>query len=234
MSVGVLVLSFNRPLWLREALVSAREADQIVIADDGSDFDPYDVMALVQNELRNTAVTLVRNPQISVYRRMRVPRMGALFNRALDAIWTPYVGYVCDDDLLAPGFLEAAGTYLDEHPEAHMVRGDWNILGTDRSCFEGKRDGWVITTGNFVHRMRCYHVENCRWHERTLTVQDAYFLGEYLRIHNLPHGGRTIPHVGRLAGWRREHPYNLIGLSDHRGFTPEAEQVLGGFLEDGH
>lgn len=226
-TIGVVVLSYNRPHWLRQALDSCRMADQIIIADDGSDFDPTSVIS----ELQMKAET-VRNPPISVHDRMHTPHMGALFNRALDAVRTAYVGYVCDDDLLADGWLEAARDYLDDHPSEHMVRGDWHTLGTEKSAFTG--GPWVITTGNFVHRMECYLDESCRWDEQALAIQDALFLTHYLDKHDESHGGRSIAHAGVLAGWRREHAYNLIHYSESLGFASSATNVVGGFMEDGH
>lgn len=217
-TIGVLVLSYNRPTWLREALASVQDADQIVVVDDGSDFDVAEFAPGV----------LVRNPRISPETRVSTPRMGALFNRGLDAIRTDYVGYVCDDDMLAPGWLKAARDYLDANPETHMVRGDWHVMGTDESAFRGD---WVLTTGNFVHRMSCYRDEGCRWNERTLAVQDALFLLEYLRRHAMPHGGHLVPHVGQLAGWRREHERNLIHFTNEYDFVPDAVEVVGGIME---
>jgi len=226
-TIGVIVLSYNRPRWLGEALDSARGADQIVIADDGSDFDPLQVASKLQME-----VEIVRNEPIPIAQRMHTPRMGALFNRALDTMHTSYVGYVCDDDVLAQGWLEAARGWLDDYPQDHMVRGDWHTLTTSRSAFGP--GPWALTTGNFVHRLECYSVEGCRWNEQALAVQDALFLTDYLHVHQLPHGGYTVPHVGRLAGWRREHQYNLIHFSESLGFADRAASVLGGFMEEGH
>ena len=124
--MGVLVLSYNRPTWLREALASVvdNKPDRIVVADDGSDFDVREVLREMGIE-----ATVVRNKPISAYDRVRVPRMGALFNRGLDAVQTTYVAYCCDDDKFAPGWLDAARSLQDMQPQAHMVRGDWEILG---------------------------------------------------------------------------------------------------------
>ena len=80
--------------------------------------------------------------------------------------------------------------------------------------------------------MRCYLVEGCRWSEHALAVQDAWFLSEFLQIHNQPHGGRSIPHVGTLAGWRREHIHNLMAHTNSLGFDRDAEAWLeSGWLE---
>jgi hypothetical protein len=79
-------------------------ADQIVIADDGSDFDPLRSCRAAARTDTTVPRTLVRNNPSAF---LTPPRVWAMTT----ARWmssASYVGYVCDDDVLAPGWLEAA------------------------------------------------------------------------------------------------------------------------------
>jgi glycosyltransferase involved in cell wall biosynthesis len=217
--VGVVVLSYNRPRLLAEALASIRGAVQVVIVDDGSDFDPARVARAV-----GIRASVIRNPKISVDERMTVARTGALVNRGVARLTTDVVAYLCDDDVFAPCWLYDVRDAFTEHPDYHMVRGEWHILGTERTAFTGA-DGWTLTTGNFAHRLSCATEEGTVWNEGTIAVHDAAFLTNYLAAHAMPHGGATVPCVG-MAGWRREHECNLISVTNGQRFGSSAAALL--------
>lgn len=224
--VAVVVPSFNRPKLLAEALSSIQWAAQIVVADDGSEFDVQAVLDRVDPDIE-----LEMNPPIAPDIRMICPRTGALINRALSRVRYPLVAYLCDDDVFTPHWLIAVAAYFADHPEAHMVRGDWNTLGTAETCFKPPNE-WVLTTGNFVHRTTCAFDEHCWWPTRTLSSHDGWMLTDYMRMHGMVHGGHDVPHTGVLAGWRREHAYNMLAHSRFERFLPSARALFeGGWLE---
>jgi hypothetical protein len=218
-TIAVIVVSFNRPRMLREALATVGEADQIILADDGSDtFDPRDVLP--------PDAMLIQNPLLPPYQRMRKPTCGALINRALRAVECDYVAYLCDDDLLAPGWLKAAKAALDADPASHMVRGDWLSFEDGQpleTAVPSKFDcDPPLTTGNFAHRTRCTVACGCWWVESTISCHDGAFLGKYLTRH----GSTDVAHVGTLAGYRREHPYNMLRYMDGNGYRPETRGLF--------
>jgi hypothetical protein len=140
------------------------------------------------------------------------------------------VTYLCDDDLFHPGWLHAVRNWFDMTGE-HWVRGDWYVFddghGQDltRPC---PLDGRQLTTGNFAHRMDCYRAEGIRWNESSVACHDDMFLWDVNRFHNC----YAIPHCGAVAGWRRLHPHNALGYTQHAVYSSNAAELFaGGFLE---
>ena len=62
LSVTVIVLSYNRPRMLKEALGSIKYADEVILVDDGSDFD----VAAVAREFKFSSFSLIGAPLITV------------------------------------------------------------------------------------------------------------------------------------------------------------------------
>lgn len=253
-TIAVIVPSFNRPRMLREALASIDGADQIIVADDGSDFDVrsraisavaeaggYHTVRVIDNSgtvrlsgnRRDMTLQVIENPPLEPWQRMRRATCGALINRALRAVETDYVAYCCDDDLLSPEWLPAAVAWLDTDGGSHMVRGDWlkfndgEPLETAEPCvFDITPE---LTTGNFAHRTECCGGCGCWWNEDTVSCHDYAFIDQYLRRH----GSRDIAHVGTLAGYRREHEFNMLRwMGQHNDYKPETLALFeSGVLE---
>lgn len=218
-TIAVIVPSFNRPRMLAEALASIVGADQVIVADDGSTFD---VAAAVRTSAQPDAL-IVANLPIEPLQRMRQPTCGALVNQAIRLVTCDYLTLLCDDDLLAPDWLPAVVKHFDSNPTSHMCRGDWlrfedgaDPLTTARECV------WdcdpPLTTGNFAVRTECAGGCGCWWSEDTVSCHDAAYLDAYLR----KHGSRDIGHVGVLAGYRREHAYNMLRwMGQKNDYKPE-------------
>ena len=51
--VTVIVLSYNRPDMLKDALGSIKGADEVIVVDDGSDFDVRALVESFRNSLPN-------------------------------------------------------------------------------------------------------------------------------------------------------------------------------------
>lgn len=228
-TIAVIVASYNRPRMLAECLGSIHDVDQVVVADDGSDFDVRELAS--RFDLPN--LTFVTNPPKSPARRMIEPSCGALMNRASRAATTDYVLPVCDDDLLAPDWPRDAAAGLDHYPY-HMVSGWWRTFQdseekTDALCRLEFRP--PLTTGNYAYRRSCALEEGCWWGEKTLAVHDATMLSRYITAHR---GTNWLGKLDVLAGWRREHP-KTISNNAVRGdaYTPRAELLFAaGRMED--
>jgi glycosyltransferase involved in cell wall biosynthesis len=228
-TIGLVVVSYQRPRMLGECLASINGAAQVVIADDGSTFD---VQALASGfNLPN--LSFVFGQQLEPWQRMRRPTCGKLINAALRQIETDHVSVICDDDLMAPGWLQAAGAWLDKDPGSHMVMGDWLRFNDGEPLSSAEPCVFDIdpplTTGNFAVRTECAGGCGCWWSEDTVSCHDYAYLDAYLR----KHGSRDIAHVGTLAGYRREHPYNMLRwMGQHNDYKPEALALFeSGMLE---
>lgn len=224
-TVCCIVISYNRPTMLRAALASVRAArpDQLILVDDGSDFD---VRALA---VEFGVDHLLTAPPLTIEQRLTIPRHGARINDALGLVRTHAITYLCDDDLHAPGWyddLRAAWPF-------DLVRGTWLVFDDGA---EPSRDDPVLpldprgmTTGNFAHSTRLAAKGAARWPTHVLNCLDHHFL---VRLHTR---GRVnqfkAPLVG-FAGWRREHPKVVNNFSDGKGYLPDYRAVLAaGFLE---
>jgi glycosyltransferase involved in cell wall biosynthesis len=209
---------------LVEALRSIHGADVVMVVDDGSDFDVRAVAEM-------WAGSILLGPRKSPEERMRTPSCGALINQGLQHavdLGADYAAVLSDDDLLAPGWLEAAGAYLDDHPEKHMVAGKWAIFNDGEQPDPTKlcpiSFPLPLTAGNFVYRLSCATEEDCWWQENSLAVHDGAMLTAYCQVHRTRRN--KAPWLGVLpimAGYRREHPKTVSRHSVFGGdqYTPD-------------
>lgn len=232
MTVATILLSYNRPRMLREALVSlaAARPDQVVLVDDGSDFDAVAATRTVF-PLGGPFSNAVSAATMSVAERLVTPRLGRLINQALSLVSCDVVAYLCDDDLFHAGWLDAVRGWFDAHPAEHWTRGDWYTFQDgapptmDRPC---PLDSRMLTTGNFAHRIDCYRDEGIRWNAGSVACHDDMFLWDVHRVHNT----HAILHCGAAAGWRRLHRHNALHYAAGAQYTPNgAELFKGGWLE---
>jgi glycosyltransferase involved in cell wall biosynthesis len=213
---------------LQEALASIVGADEVILVDDGSDFDPMPLL----NTMPYPAA-MIRAPSWSLDQRLTTPRLGGLINLALGYCRQEIVIYLCDDDLLAPGWIPAVKSWFAEHPFDHLLAGEWRCfqdgddpLATSRLW---KGDDRNLTTGSFAHRLGCFRDEGVRWNETVVAVHDDFFLRNLDRIHDT----YQVPRTQALAGYRREHRHNMAHYTEWPArYLPTARAVLaGGWLE---
>ncbi len=222
---------------LSQLLGSMPDCDQVVIADDGSDFD---VRALAKSfDLPD--LTFVVNDPKPVQNRMLEASCGRMMNRATNLVKCDYLIPVCDDDLLAEDWPRQAAAGLDYY-QVHMVRGDWRLITDDglmtpEQIEAAKANAPLcrfvfdppLTTGNFAYRKSCATEEDCTWNERTLAVHDATMLAGYISKHNGALAGKK-PWLGSLdvlAGWRRDHPKTVTRHArSNDTYTRSAEELF--------
>ncbi len=131
------------------------------------------------------------------------------------------------------GWYDALRAYWVEHPEANLVRGDWLEFKDgatpsldDLPC---QLDARGMTAGNFAHHIRIIRENGVRWPEGQLNCLDNGFLVS-CNEHGV--GMYDAPHIGALAGWRRNHPYVNVLYTDGSRHTEGFREVLErGFLE---
>lgn len=224
--ITAIVLSFNRPRMLSEALASLREArpDEVLVVDDGSDFDVPEVV-----RASFPAAGFVLAPPLTIEERLTTPRLGRLINAALGIASGDVIGYLCDDDLFDAGWLDRLRDFYARHPATPLVRGGWLSFREGEppapDCPPCDLDERQMTTGNFAHRRDC---PGARWNPHTVSSHDDMFLW------GLQRAGvdlYRVPHVG-LAGYRRLHRHNALNFTTGHGYTAEARAVFaGGWLE---
>jgi hypothetical protein len=230
-SVAEIVVSFNRPTMLREALtsVAAADPDQLIVVDDGSLFDVPAVCAAFP------VTDYVFGPPMSVDTRMTTPRQGRLINEALRLVRCDVATLLCDDDLRAEGWYETLRAHWTIEPRAKLIRGRWLLFYDDETpalnnppspmCQARK-----MTAGNFAWRADLTRGDRprCRWPVDRLNCLDDGFLWslQQARVDTF-----NVASVG-LAGWRREHPLVNNNFSTGKDHTEAFRAVLAaGFLE---
>lgn len=225
-TVATILLSYNRPRMLCEALGTCLDADQLIVTDDGSAFD---VHSLVRG-CRADAAFAMAEP-MSTAERLVTPRLGALINRALSLVTCDVVTYLCDDDLFAPGWLPSVRAWFDQYPAEHWVRGAWYAFQDSdprRVPTRCPLDARQLTTGNFAHRASCVTGEGVRWDETTVASHDHAFLLNAARQHDM----YRVPFMPVVAGWRRLHAHNALPYADRAGYASHAAELFaGGMLE---
>lgn len=224
LTVAVIVLSYNRPRMLVEALDSIEGADEIIVLDDASSFD---VKALCDPYLKRFPRSEIRiAPPISVEDRMRHARAGTANNKAIRECHSDIITYLCDDDLFHKDWIRNVRSFFTEHPDAHCVRAPWGLFNDGEEPGEKMcelRPAFDMTTGSFAHLKKCSIEHGVLWDELTVAVHDHAFITRGIfPVHPLA----TIPKLETKAGWRREHAYNMMHFTDANGYMGTAGDVL--------
>lgn len=225
-SIAVILLSYNRPRMLCEALSTCLDADQLIVTDDGSDFDVHELVTSCRRDAQ-----FVTNAPLPLHERLLAARVGNLINRALQLVRCDVVTYLCDDDLFHPSWLPTVRAFFDANPTQHWTRGRWYTFedgDPERMPAVCKLDMRQLTTGNFAHRIDCFRDERIGWDETTIASHDNAFLWNAARVHDM----RVVPFCWAVAGWRRLHQHNALAYAVEGGYSRDAAQLFaGGMLE---
>lgn len=225
-TIATILLSYNRPRMLCEALGTIGGCDQLIVTDDGSDFDVYGLIRSCYSKAQ-----FVVADKMTIAERLSTARVGRLINRALTLVECDVVTYLCDDDLFHPHWLPTVRKWFTEFPDEHWVRGAWFTFDEDdpkRKPGRCKLDPRQLTTGNFAHRIECFTDEDIAWDEGTIASHDNAFLWNAQRHHNM----MQIPFCGVVAGWRRLHRHNALNYTNDVGYKPGSAALFArGWLE---
>lgn len=145
--LDVLIFSYNRPNMIKESIDSVLGQGylcDIHIVDDGSDYD-------ITSELQDYDLTIYRFPRIRATDRFSMNVNYVLGE--LDEISA--VTYLCDDDILAPGWFESAMPYIDRY---HVVCG-WQYTTTSNDKIQ------ALGIGSFIIRNSCRSRCGVAWAE---------------------------------------------------------------------
>lgn len=251
LKANVILLSYNRPRMIREAIESVVSQTypnlNLWIADDGSDFEFKEIL----DYFKDDRITVFQAPKISIEDRIARSRVAENINRIMD--WIPseeVVYYLCDDDIMAPQWISRSMQALQTAKEYHIVQGNsWSFKdGEDwhKESYEGMplpfedstpRLWW--STGSFCHRASCYHEENITWHDSEYGhSQDTLFIKDLWETHT------QYLIIDKPAVYRREHDNmlsSLLGRKDETGrykpgFVPpplDKDMIIGWMESEG-
>jgi glycosyltransferase involved in cell wall biosynthesis len=247
--VNVIVLSYNRPRMLMEALHSVFMQGYynmtLWVIDDGSDFD---VDELIDNFIGQSVfkVILNKNEKISVEDRTQKSRIASSINNVLQELPRgEYVTYLCDDDIMPPQWLRRAAIALSANSDYHVINGElyWFKDGDNWmkdhhygiSGFNNQQTAWY-STGSVIHLSDCFIDEGLRWYDNEYGhSQDIHFLNDLFSIHP-DHLSAAVP-----ANVRREHNGTLskkLGRINEEGryvldFVPGkiTSEMVSGMME---
>lgn len=224
-TVSVIVFSYNRPRMLTEALKSIVGADDVCIVDDGSDFDIAKVIA--DSKISTPSFRMMMAKPMTVEDRLVTARFGKNTNRAVRESPGDVIAYLCDDDLFHPSWVPSIKEAWRKSPDLHWAKGEWGVFDDgqtpvaidQRLCPMPQPR---MTTGSFVHTKKCALECGLWWSEETVAVHDNYLINLALPR---KHRYESIPLIG-LAGWRREHAYNMLKYVKVNDYEKSAEDVL--------
>lgn len=229
-TVTVVVLSYNRPKMLQETLASIKNADEVIIVDDGSDFD----IGSVVKKYKFPRFSLIGAPRITLEERLKTQRIADLINEALKQARGDIISYICDDDLMTKEWIPALKKFYAEHGEKyHLVRGnclrfmDENDLGVEersKHLMVFADSPRQLITGNFAHLRKCFKKEKVKWPGGFIVGHDTAFFNNMDKVHDT----WTVPLIPVNAVFRRIHDKML---SNHVFYNDDQSVSLGEFSE---
>lgn len=191
MKANLLLLSYNRPEFLKESVESVLKSDyedlQLIVLDDGSQFDVFETLDSFHDD---RIVYLDFGNQHPEERAVK-SRIASNINTGLELAREGWVFYLCDDDLLDQKWISRVMQFSEAYPKAHLIQGRMVQFFTNPQkdgFVSANRDSdfsylwWVI--GSFAHRAECYHEEGVRWaHTTNNHSQDIPFIKKIMRQH---------------------------------------------------
>jgi Glycosyl transferase family 2 len=121
-SVSFVVATYNRPEWLRLSMDSVLDQDypdlELLVMDDGSTSETAELLAVYADRYPRERFRYSRHENMGQARTL---------NRGYEMARGELIGYLPDDDLLAPG---AVSTLVDamRDPEVVCAYGGWRIM----------------------------------------------------------------------------------------------------------
>jgi len=255
MKANIVVLSYNRPKMLMDALDSifnsTHQDFDIWLYDDGSDFD-IEQIALEYNDTR---IILCRAPRISPSERVKPGSMRwpENINTVINEIQEGYITYLCDDDVFHPEWLAAASRALAESPSSHMILAHMFYYQNGEDPFTTGKEGFPARVqldkdpddesklmwwnlGAFAYRWTCVEQCDVKWGEGLEGYAHSWDISliDSLKAAHPGYVYLPIPSV-----YRREHENTLsyrMGRLDEEGIYVRAAgemlpEHVEGFLE---
>lgn len=247
LTASVILLSYNRPRMLREAIDSVVSQSypklDLYVCDDGSDFDVWETISSYEDE----RILLYQAPRIKTDQRIKHSRIAENIGNILKEIDDQgVVFYLCDDDLMAPEWISRSMRGYATYPDNHVVAGESWYFNEGESLADAKygmdmyESSGIPTaywsTGSFSHRMICYREEGLRWKDNIHGhSQDTNFIMDLWKLHS------DYIYIPVPALYRREHDNTLSAKLGRKGpdgkYTPgyipppATEEMITGWME---
>lgn len=188
--LGVIVLSYNRPKFLVEALESLENQTFtdlfVVVVDDGSNSETLEIT----EEFRDTfpAYHVIKNPPVDNQIRRETNRVAIGVNCGLRYLWSQkdcpeYISYLGDDDLYFAKRCEKMVQTLDKNPDVFLA---YHYMEIYRCNSEGVllnkifdlSDPWTPANQFWIENLynRIDHISFVHRAENFLWEEDPYFL----------------------------------------------------------
>lgn len=209
MLVNCVLLSYNRPTWLRDALASVTEQThkdyRLIVMDESTIFDVDQVVA----DFSFTSISVVKVKVSSEERTRRNP-VGANMNIAMKMLVDGLVCFLCDDDYFYPNWFAAASRHFEGHQDHQAGFGILNYSKDSGVKFQkvtqwGRRFFYQPVTdpfGKLDHTQVVHRVFNppYRWPEEFDKIKepDGYYFSEIAKDH-------AFHPIKELAVVKREH-----------------------------
>lgn len=115
MKVSVILASFNRPYWVRQAIKSVADQTyknyQLVVVDESNILDIHEVV----REFKLTEVAIKKN-LVAPEQRSKTNRLSMNINEGLRAATGDLICYLADDDYYYPTWFEQAVAFFKSSP----------------------------------------------------------------------------------------------------------------------
>jgi spore maturation protein CgeD len=122
MKVSVILASFNRPYWVRQAIKSVADQTykdyQLVVIDESNIMDIHEVV----KEFKLTEV-VVRKNLVAPDQRSKTNRLSMNINEGLKVATGDLICYLADDDYYYPTWFEQAVTFFKSVPQVGAAFG---------------------------------------------------------------------------------------------------------------
>jgi glycosyltransferase involved in cell wall biosynthesis len=137
--VSVVIPTYNRPAYLKQALLSVLHQTysnyEVLVADDCSIENPQQLLDELQDD------------RIRLYRQATNRGVGVNVTHALLQTQGKYVACLNDDDLWEPDFLESLVLCLEQHPQASVAFCDYAVIDAaggidpEKTAEQARREG---------------------------------------------------------------------------------------------
>lgn len=166
--VSVILTSYNRPLWLKDAIDSVinqtHQNWEMFIIDDNSPNVEIDNLALRYDDDR----IFFFKTSVSDEDRVKTCRYATNINFALKLCSGIYISYLTDDDDYLPHRLELMANYLDHNKDVNVV------YGKQYCYYDGEHDipiPWVRETHGVLQSASCVVDHNSVMHRKSVINQ---------------------------------------------------------------
>ena len=227
LSVLILLVYYNRPLLVRNALTSILKSHthfphwSLAVLDDGSEFPAEstvkDVLADHKDKVTfyNSHVTFEEKMELGV-------TVGRLANRAILESSAPLCVTLCDDDELHPYYLKKLSRYFQMHEE---VRYCYSNIYLYNPLIQKSEDVNFLTGpyNKWSEPIECYgKVDGSQvaLHTSCMKRDGIWWLGSTA---NFEYG--TNPFLGSLDGELFKQFYNKYGPAPYTGFVSQYKGV---------